>query len=186
MATMRYLVLAVLPACGFAPTPATGGNGNPPGLDAEIDAVRPVVVDARPIDAPPDAPKTWQVLETLTVPCSGTSVTSTTVLTSTGQYHLRASTECIANTINSSASDAEYFGYNVNQFSDSASGVDNGISIDSTTPGDTRTPRWGNYTNTHVYEVPWTGGNATITANYWDSNYGNNSGSLKLEILSYQ
>ena len=46
--------------------------------------------------------------------------------------------------------------------------------------------KWGNYTSTHVYEVTGPGYNVPVTARYHDNAnnaYGNNTGSLTLEIF---
>lgn len=179
---MRLVVAFVcLPACGFAPS----GSNDPLGGTTNVDAppVRPI--DAA-IDAPPDAPPRWVTVETLTVMCSGATVTSTTVLAATAMYRLHASGECITNVSNGSSSDAEYFGYNLNMNTDTLNGVDNGISINAPTPGPTKSPHWGTYASDHVYDVTWPGLDATIVANYWDSNYPNNSGSLTLAILKLE
>lgn len=182
METMRPIALALLSACGFAPTVASSN-----GSDSPVDAQAPmVVIDVRPIDAPPVVPKTWQVIDTITVPCLNQSVTSTAVLASTGTYHVRASGECIANTQNNSKADAEYLGYNVGPTYDVYSNVDNGLAVNDLALGATKNPRWGAYTSTHMYEQPWTGADATIGISFHSNDESNNSGSLKVEILSYQ
>lgn len=184
---MRAIILAVLllPGCGFAPTPAsTSGDDSP--ADAPAGDGPKVVIDARPIDAPPIVPKTWQVIDTITVPCRDQPVMSTAVLASTGTYHLRASGECIANTQNNSKADAEYLGYNLQQPVDVYMNVDNGLAVNDLTLGATKNPRWGAYATTHTYEQPWTGADATIGISFHSNDESNNSGSLKVEILSYQ
>jgi hypothetical protein len=173
----RVAFTCTVAACGFTPTnigamhdAANGSADAPPQIDAHLI----------------DAPKTWQVIDTLVVPCTQTPVTSIAGLTTTGMYHLRASGECTVSTSSGSLSDAEYFAYNIDSPTDAGSGVDNGIAIDDTNPGPTKT-RWGTYNGTdHIYEIPFTGANAQITAEYWDSNYPNNTGQLKLEILEYK
>lgn len=191
---MRWLGLAVLGACGFQIAPGsqvTGDDG--PRIDASVDpdAAIPPPPDA-PIDAVIDAaidapPPTWVLVETLSVPCGGTVITSSTVLQSTGTYRLRASGTCVANTANGSRMDAEYVGYNVvSPPADVAQGVDIGLAVDDPTPGSIKQPRWGGYTSSHVYERPWSGTGATITARMHDAEYDNNSGSVSLEIYALQ
>jgi hypothetical protein len=65
----------------------TVGSGDD--VDAAGDATQ-ATVDAPP-DSPPQTNKSWVVIETLTVPVNGTSVTSQTALTNGVTYHLRAS-----------------------------------------------------------------------------------------------
>ncbi len=185
---MRYAVILVgCCACSFHPnsSSAIDAPAVPPDAAQSMHDASHVSADAA-IDAPPDAPKRWVTLEMLTVPCLNQGIPSTTVLASGVTYHLRASGECITNTSSGSKSDAEYIGYNITQPVDVYSGVDYGIAINDLTEGSTKQPHWGDYTTTHVYEVSWVGAGATITAEYHDADNTNNSGSLSLEILSYQ
>ncbi len=184
---MRCLVLVVAAGCGFSASDGSGG--------VTIDSPPGTMIDAAPaIDAPPDArpdaaidapPPTWMVVETLTVPCLPAARTSTTVLTTTGMYRLRARGTCTSNSANNSEGDAEYT-FNAVSLSDAANGVDSGIAVDDSTPGSLKQPRWGAFTSTHQYEVPWIGTGATITALFHDSNPSNNAGSLSLDILVFQ
>jgi len=200
---VRYLPLVALAAgCGFSATDGggsgTGGGGitadAPPGTMRDAPAT-PGIDAAPPIDAPPDAPPDaaidapppmWTVIETLTVSCLGQGTTSMVVLQAGVEYRLRASGTCTANTSNGSLGDAEYVGFNINNLQDAAGGTDTGIAINDATPGSTKNPRWGAYTSTHVYEVPWMGGGGTIVARVHADNYSNNSGSLTLRILALQ
>jgi hypothetical protein len=65
---------------------------------------------------------------------------------------------------------------------DSAGGVDLGLAINDTTIDNNRSPDWGSYTDSHVYETTMAGTGATLTAQFHDPEYSNNSGSLSLEI----
>ena len=65
---------------------------------------------------------------------------------------------------------------------DSAGGVDIGLAINDTTIDNNRSPDWGSYTDSHVYETTMAGTGATLTAQFHDPEYSNNSGSLTLEI----
>ena len=42
---------------------------------------------------------------------------------------------------------------------------------------------WGAFSPTHVYEVTFAGTGAAIAVGYQDCNFGDNSGSLALEII---
>jgi len=137
-------------------------------------------------DAPPDAPPMWTDVETRAIPCSGVSVTSTTVLLAGVTYRLRASSVCVVNDANNSQADAEWHYFNLGTPRDTEAGVDNGIAIDDATPGPSKLPSWGAYSSMHTYTVDWIGGGAAITARYHDSNYSNNGGSLSLAIQALQ
>lgn len=180
------LVLVLFGGCGFHTNASVDAL---PTDDAHLtDGPREdgLAVDASAIDAPPDAPPTLTLVETLTISCRGASVTSVTNLQAGEVYRLRTSGECIANTANGSKADAEYLGYNVGTTYDSFGGVDAGIAVDDNTSGATKQPRWGAFTNMHVYEVPWTGAGATIAVNYHGDNLTNNSGSLTFQIFAFQ
>lgn len=178
MLGMRPYLLLLLAACG-----GCGFSVNA-GVDPSLDGRLPF--DAPP-DSPPDAPPVWTEIETITVPCTAQSVSSTTVLQASVMYRLRASGECIANTFSDSLQDAEYVGYNIGPRYDSYNGVDNGIAIDDqVTMAATKDPIWGTYTTTHIYETSWPGDGTTITATFHEANLTNNSGSLKLTILALQ
>ncbi len=183
-----FVVTIALAGCGFTATKATSGDKldaatadassePPPPIDAAVDAAT---------DAPLDAPPVWTVVDTLQVPCTLGSVTSTFVLQMGVAYKLHATGECVTNTANNSRGDAEYLGYNIGPTLDSVSNVDSGIAVNDPTPGSTKDPRWGAFTTTHAYEVMWTGTGATIVAKFHSADYSNNAGSLALQILSLQ
>ena len=177
---VRFIIVTVcVAACSFAPSVATG-----PSDVHDARAADAHHVDAA-IDAPPDAPPAWHVLEMLTVPCAAQTVTSQTVLATTGMYRLEASGQCVTDTGDGEASDAEYFAYNLGATTDALAGVDYGISINGPTPGPTKSPHWGAYASSHIYDVSWTGTGATITATYWDADYSDDSGSLMVAIEIY-
>ncbi len=180
---MRQVVIVAigLAGCGFTASKGSSGDktdATPP-RDASVES-------PLPIDAPPDAPPVWTVVNTLQVPCTNASVTSTFVLLAGVMYKLHASGECITNTANNAKGDAEYLGYNIGLTLDSVSNVDSGIAVNDPTPGPAKEPRWGSFTTTHEYEVMWMGSGATIVAKFHSADYSNNSGSLTLQILSLQ
>ncbi len=180
--------------------------------DAAIDVVTPPLADAAvdslfpPFDAfdldglippldglippfdvmpPPDAPTTT-LIETMIIPCSGQVVVSQQTYSSSLNYRVRASGQCKVDDVlgGSILADAEYQGTIVPR--DKDNGIDTGIALYDTTLGPNKNPKWGNYTSTHVYEVTGPGYNVPVTARYHDNAnnaYGNNTGSLTLEIF---
>ncbi|MBS1124406.1 MAG: hypothetical protein H6Q90_6634 [Deltaproteobacteria bacterium] len=179
-------------ACGFE-LPA---HGLPTSIDASTDgaaqlddgptdSTSDVTPDSMP-DAPPDAPPVWTDVETRQIPCSGASVTSTTVLLAGVTYRLRGSGVCTVNNTNNSQGDPEWHYFNIGTPRDTEASVDNGIAIDDDTPGPSKLPSWGAYSSVHTYSVDWIGAGAAITARYHDSNYSNNVGSLSLVIQALQ
>ena len=186
------LALVVFCGCGFRANPSIDGapptgDGHPsdtPGGDGP--AIDAAAIDAPTIDAAPDAAPSLTLVETMTISCRGASMTSATTLQDGQSYHLRTSGECVANTVNNSKADAEYLGYNVGPTYDVINNVDDGIAVNDATSGPTKQPRWGTYTTTHIYEVPWTGAAAKISVNYHGDNLTNNSGSLTFQIFVLQ
>ena len=169
------LACLLLAGCNFE-----HGRLDPANNDAAT-SVTDAAIDAE-IDAPVDAPATWQVIETITVDSANpTPVSSKTVLAAGVVYHLRASGSLTA-TIDGLPGDADYWDFN--QPKDNGCCEDIGLGIDDLVVNDLDTrPNWGAYTTTHVYEVEWTGNGAVIQALFQDTVYGNNAGSLTLEIL---
>jgi hypothetical protein len=134
-------------------------------------------------DGGADAP--YQTLEMVAVPADGTVVNSTVVLQLGVTYRLRASGIINVGGSPDPRGDAEYWNFNAGPMDLATNGlVDAGLAVDDPTVGMTKTPlSWGPYDPTHVYEVPWPGTGATISANYHDDFPSNNSGTLTLEIL---
>jgi hypothetical protein len=175
---VRWAVLSFLGACGFsgAESPPTGE------VDASVDALR---VDApMDLDAPPDTPPAWRVVETLLIDTAKSTPMTSMALASGVTYRLRASGE--ATVIDGQPGDAEYWDYANNAPRDSGCCEDVGIGIDDPVIDlDTR-PDWGPYNPDHIYEIEWMGTGAPIQAQYQDTFYGNNVGELTLEIYAYQ
>jgi hypothetical protein len=153
---VRFLwSLACLAAC----------NGDEPRDDAKI----------------PDGPA--GMLEELSIPVGGTVVSSTVVLQSGVRYRLRASGTYFYAAAQNVLGDAEYFGFNAGGPTDTEAGVDVGLAVNDSVVDANRMPKWGAYTDTHVYEVEWTGAGATIDVQLHDGNYSNNVGSLTVAIF---
>lgn len=166
-------------------------DGPPAPDDARADAAVDAAIDAPPldailpIDASPDAMPDWVQIDMISVPCIGTEIMSSASLAAGTMYRLRATGTCIANDGDDVRGDAEYI-YNNFGTVDSSGGVDMGIAVNDTTPGTEKLPRWGSYTNTHVYSAMWVGLGATVVVKYHDPNYNNNSGELTLFIDAFQ
>ena len=162
---MRGVVVVLLSACGFS---------------TQIETTASVEDAAVEIDAPPDATPMWTVVETFSIDtASATGRQSTMVLANGVTYRLRVSGT--ATVIDGIAGDGEY--YDFGSPKDLACCEDVGIGIDDPTVDTNTIPNWGPYNAQHVYEIDFAGKGATIRAVYQDTVYGNNSGSLQLEIL---
>jgi hypothetical protein len=147
----------------------------PPELDAPIDG---------PSDAAIDAPLTWVAIEMLTIPSDAMIITSATTLAAGTMYRLRASGTLVVATGIGLGGDAEYIDFSTPM--DGVPGIDQGLAIEDIVVDGTKQPKWGPYTASHVYEVPWQGTGTKIRAQYHDGNYTNNAGSLMLTILALQ
>ncbi|MFN0251357.1 MAG: hypothetical protein ACKV2T_31065 [Kofleriaceae bacterium] len=128
----------------------------------------------------------WNVIETISVPCSGQVMVSQT-LGAGVPYRVRASGLCKIGEFFGSdiLADAEFQGTVFPR--DTDNGIDTGIAINDATLGSNKFPTWGNYTSTHVYEIGGPGQGAPITLRYHDNGnnaYGNNSGALTIQILA--
>jgi hypothetical protein len=126
----------------------------------------------------------WVVLETLTVPVDGSMVTSSMSLAMAGTYRLRASGTFVISTATNTLADAEY--YDLGNPKDAGSFVDHGLAVDDPVVDLDRSPQWGAYAPSHVYQVDYAGTDAPIVAQFHDEVPSNNTGSLSLEILSFE
>jgi hypothetical protein len=123
------------------------------------------------------------VLEELMVPATGGAVTSTNMLRTGIRYRLRARGTIYVDL--QIMADAEFWRV-PEQPEDVISTVDVGLAVNDPTIDNIRTPRWGAYRNTHIYEVEWVGNGGPIVAQFHDGNFTTNSGMLTLEILARQ
>lgn len=158
MSAMRLAsTLAFIAACGFdAPRPgvdATGDDGM------------------------------WSVSETLTVPASGSVVTSKLVTEAGVDYRLRASGTYFYKL--QRQADAEYY-FEPSPPVDVEVDVDVGLAVNDQIVDADRTPRWGPYNPKHIYEVPWMGDGRPIVAMLHDGPYLDNVGTLTLQILEHK
>lgn len=184
--TVAGLLLA---GCSFehgggasSPDPAADGGGggfsdglpHPDGGVGTPDA-------AAPDGAPPIEPV---LLDTLTVPADGQTVTSTVVLVAGASYQLVASGELVVNDDGFSA-DSDFWwdddlpGVGFNGFD----GVDYCLAVNDTVVDGNCSPDWGDFAGSHTYESTMAGTGSTLVAQFHDRDYENgNSGSLTLEI----
>ena len=127
----------------------------------------------------------YELVETMTVQVDGTAAISQTVLKEELEYRLRATGRFIIG--GPGYADAEYaFDESNNGVIDACHAVspDLGIGIDDGVIDEVKQPRWGSFNPDHDYSVVFTGRNAPISADYHDCYYGDNSGSLTLEIYA--
>lgn len=197
------VALALIAGCSLNTSGLAGASsdaGTNASLDADGRARADTSVDARAradagADASADAgadvdstigpEPTWTVVETLTVDSASSEPTlSRTVLEAGVVYRLRVS-GTITNVIDAFQGDADW--YDFSDPKDNGCCEDIGLGIDDFVVDDLDTqPDWGPYDPTHVYEVDWTGDGTTIAALFQDTYYGNNIGSLTLEILAFR
>lgn len=129
----------------------------------------------------------FELLETIIVPTNRSSVVSKTRLIKGITYKLRASGSFSIG--GPGYGDAEY-AYNpsftvvIKNCYDSQNGTDLGLGINDDTIDNKKFPYWGKFNPAHIYIKDFVGQGKPITLNYHDCNYGDNSGSLKIEIFA--
>jgi hypothetical protein len=135
-----------------------------------------------PGDAPGSAAP--MLLETITVQATGEIETSSTSLAAGVTYRLVASGTCDIGGV-PPLLDADWNFDSpetiMNDLGDNGL-TDVGLGIDDTTIDGDKSPKWGPYRHDHVYTVDFVGQGAPITAEVHDAAFGNNSGTLTLEI----
>jgi hypothetical protein len=162
---------------------------NPPLGDATIDSLFPpfdVLLPPDIVITPPDAGSTTP-LETLSVPCTGQVVISQLTYLSGQNYRVRVSGLCRIDEFlgNDIYADAEYVVATIPRNRDGA--VDIGLGLYDTTLGFDKTPDWGFYQASHVYEITGPGFDVPVQLRFHDkanNAYGNNTGSLTVEIFA--
>jgi hypothetical protein len=154
-------------------------------------ATVPVPTDTpTPTDTPVPAPA-YIHQETISIPVDGSSVTSSTILENGVTYKIIASGTLIADNrpgVPVGLGDAEYTHFNIpsglqsNCFN-SPDGVDLGLGINDDIIDNSKTPFWGEYNSSNVYQIRYIGQGLPIRFNYHDCNYADNSGTLIVEIF---
>lgn len=170
-------MVALVAACGrvgFADRAAPDATA---ALDVELfDAA------LAPPDAAPDAALT--LVDTITVPSDGTVRMSMSALPAGVHYTLVASGTFIAvPPASNPMADAEYYNFDTPTDIDTSNMLDFGLSIDVTAVGDPKGGNWGAYRPDHVYTQSYTGTGAKLKAVIFDCCYGDNTGSLTLQIF---
>lgn len=134
----------------------------------------------------------YTVVETLTVPTNGGSVTSSTILSPGVTYELKASGTFHIGCGDDTGADAEYAdcpGYGpIDNCNADPAGTDLGIGVDDSdvSRAGRKQPFWGPFDPSHVYTIDWVGAGAAISLNYHDCFIPDNAGVLTVEILAPQ
>jgi hypothetical protein len=125
------------------------------------------------------------LLETLTVPVTDSEpVQSSVVLLAGRTYRLVASGTAIVRDDDAGRynGDADYWWSDLIS-GDTSGGVDLGLAVNDSDGNASRSPDWGGYSDSHVYQASIPGNDKKVSAVYFDPDYDNgNSGSLSLEI----
>ena len=127
------------------------------------------------------ASPTWVLVDTLTVPATGGSVTSAVTLGAGGSYLFEA-----LGTVSAGASittDAEYAsGPTSFVWQDLVEGYESYGEGLMELRVDGNFVEWGPFNANHVYTLPWTGAGNPVAFDIYDIFYSNNSGSLTVNI----
>jgi hypothetical protein len=125
------------------------------------------------------------LVASLAVPYNNTIV-QTPVLTLGQVYTFRASGAAAASSTYSTDAEYGFLTSNPNDLSQVydflASGIDAGLSIDDPTDDTSKSPKWGAYNPSHVYETQFTGKGAPAQLKMHDGDYSDNSGSVLVTI----
>jgi len=119
--------------------------------------------------------------ETVYVPTDGSTATSNTVLTAGVTYHLHAYGSFYMGVPTDGMADAEYGDFTDPKDVSTGSGVDYGISINGS-----RATKWGAYSSDHDYTIDYVGQGAALSFGYADDYYGDNNGTLFVDIIDTQ
>lgn len=180
----RLIVAGLLLAgCAFDPRGSSGTGPGPdgggfssPGSDAGKSSSDAAV--------PPDgAPVEPVLLETLTIDSHSTvPVESTVVLLAGASYRLVAA-GVVAIRDDGWSGDADYYWDDDTPWlvGDDI-GVDIGLAVNDADGSGARSPDWGDYTDSHVYQATMPGSDSVLSAVFFDPDNSNDSGSLTLEI----
>jgi len=179
-----------LPTATYIPAdPPTNVPAKPP-TNTPTEIVLVSTATFTPTDTPVPTPA-YILQETLSIPADGSSVTSSTILENGVFYKLIASGTLVVDSrpnVPVGLGDAEYSHFNIpfelqsNCFN-SPDGVDLGIGINDDIVDNSKSPFWGEYNSSNVYEISYLGQGLPIRFNYHDCGYSDDSGYLTVEIL---
>ena len=124
-----------------------------------------------------------ELLETVIVAVDGKSTESSTVLQFGIAYKIRASGTMGIDNQPLRLADSEYQRFEDPQDNTKTNNVDLGIGINDTENDDDKFPKWGPYQDSHIYVIDFVGEGLTVSFNFHDSFYADNSGSLTVEIF---
>ena len=182
----------LLAGCAFDPRGSSSSESGGDAGGGPADA-RPPLDDGGggDIDGSAPAPDAAAIapvlLETLTIQADEgvAPVQSTVVLKNGSSYRLVASGVVVVRDDGWSGGADYYWQDDLPDVTrgDSSGGVDLGLAVNDTDGNANRSPDWGSYTDSHVYEATMAGNDSVLSAIFFDPNYDNgNSGALSLEI----
>jgi hypothetical protein len=131
---------------------------------------------------------TYTPLETIQVPATGETMTSTNVLQSGVLYQVRVSGTVNIGGPGSGTADAEFADFSnvpnsvISSCDNSGTMVDIGLSIDDATDDNLKSPTWGEFDNAHTYTYDIMGTGQPLSFKFHDCNYSDNSGNLTVMI----
>jgi|GEM_PF-2137260 len=131
---------------------------------------------------------TYTPVETIQVPATGETTTSTNALQSGVLYRIRVTGT--VNTGNGMQADAEFTDFSTvptssascDSSDSSGAAVDVGLSINDATVDNQKSPNWGAFSNTHTYTYDIIGTGQPLSFDFHDCDYSDNSGSLTVLI----
>ena len=128
---------------------------------------------------------TYTPVETIQVPATGETITSTNVLQSGVLYRVRVSGT--VNTGNGSVADAEFADFSdpnsaISSCDNSGTAVDVGLSINDATDDNQKSPTWGAFSSAHTYTYDIMGTGQPLSLKFHDCNYSDNSGNFTVMI----
>lgn len=177
----------LLAGCAFDPGGSSAGSdadASQPGADARPGAdSAPGAPDATP-PSPDAAPVEPVLLDTLTIQAVDSDPVQSAVVLLAGRSYRLVATGVVDIRNGDYSGDADYWWPNdlPGVISDSAGGVDMGLAVNDTDGNSDRSPDWGDYDGSHVYEATIPGNDKVLSAVFFDPDNSNNSGSLTLEI----
>lgn len=123
-----------------------------------------------------------ELVETLTVPSTAEIAVGTTSLVDGQLYEFKAIGTYIFDNPNNHWADAEWLFTGTDIIKGDNWPPHPANVLDLTINGCANNTDWGDYQDTHIYTLPWTGDGTQVTFTICDTEYSDNSGSLTVEI----